>query len=170
VIVNTGDPAPHTPTSATATPSARVDPNLVDAHAYYVTTDDINGYYFTTPSAKWNCAIMPRVMAGCQAAGAQSMGVTGAPSTVPNPEGKPVAPNAITVGADGEPGFTWLAKPGLSVTSGKAVVLDFKQTLAAAGFRCSVQEAGVSCLSEGTHKGFTFSATGFTPQYTPVPG
>jgi hypothetical protein len=170
VVVNTGDPGPHTATTDSATSTVRVDANLVDAHAYYVTSDDVKGYYFTTPSAKWNCAIVPRVMVGCQAAGAQSMGVPGGPPTVANPDGKAVAPNAIAVSVDGEPGFTWLARPGFSPASGKAMTLDFKQTLAAAGFRCNVQDAGVSCLSEGTHKGFTFSATGFTPQYTPVPG
>jgi hypothetical protein len=42
--------------------------------------------------------------------------------------------------------------------------------LAAAGFRCNVQEAtGVSCLSEFSDKGFTFSADGFAPQYTDFP-
>jgi hypothetical protein len=48
-------------------------------------------------------------------------------------------------------------------------VLRFNRILAAAGFRCNVQESGVSCLSETSGKGFTFSAEGYTPQYTDVP-
>jgi hypothetical protein len=43
--------------------------------------------------------------------------------------------------------------------------------LAVAAFRCNVQEAsGISCLSEKTGKGFTFSADGYTLQYTDLPG
>ena len=52
---------------------------------------------------------------------------------------------------------------------GPAKVLQFNRILAAAGFRCNVQESGVSCLSELSGKGFTFSADGYTPQYTDVP-
>ncbi len=48
--------------------------------------------------------------------------------------------------------------------------MPFNKILAAAGFRCNVQEtAGVSCLSEFSGKGFTFSADGVAPQYTDVP-
>ena len=39
-----------------------------------------------------------------------------------------------------------------------------------ARFRCNVQEAtGVSCVSEDSGSGFTFSAEGFLPTYTEVP-
>ena len=55
-------------------------------------------------------------------------------------------------------------------TPAPAKVLPFNRILAAAGFRCNVQEVtGVSCLSEFSDKGFTFSPDGFTPQYTDVP-
>ena len=46
---------------------------------------------------------------------------------------------------------------------------EIAKILAAAGFRCNVQESGVSCQSETSGKGFTFSAKGYTPQYTDVP-
>lgn len=171
VVVNTGESPPRTETTVLTSPAGRSDPNLVDASDYYVTTDGLKGYYFTIPSGKWNCAILPRSKAGCQAAaGTQGMGIPGEPDTVQTADGEAVAPNAIAVGDEGDPGFTWVARPGFSVTSGKALVLDFTKTLAAAGFRCNVQEAGVSCLSEGTKKGFTFSASGYSPQYTAVPG
>jgi len=170
VVVNTGETPPRTETPRPATPTARVDPNLVDAHAYYVTSDELKGYYFTTPSGKWSCAILPRSQAGCQAATSpRAMSIPGEPDTVQGPNGA-VAPNAIAVGDNGDPGFTWLDQPGFSVKSGKAVVLGFGQTLAAAGFRCNVQEAGVSCEDETTQKGFAFSATGYVSHYTPVPG
>ena len=39
-----------------------------------------------------------------------------------------------------------------------------------ARFRCNIQETGVSCLSEESGKGFTFSADeGFLPEYSEVP-
>jgi hypothetical protein len=169
VVVNSGETPPRTETPTAAAPTARVDPNLVDAHAYYMTSDDVKGYYFTTPSGKWSCAILPRSQAGCQAAGSQVMSVSGRPDTVEGPNGA-VAPNAIAVGDGGDPGFTWLDRPGFSATTGKALVLDFGRTLAAAGFRCNVQESGVSCEDETTRKGFAFSATGYVSHYTPVPG
>lgn len=168
VVVNTGESPPRTETSASPTPTRRSDPNLVDAHAYYLSAGDVKGYYFTTPSGNWNCAILPHSQAGCQAT-AGALRVAGAPDTVEDPDGDPVAPNAIAVSDEGDPGFAWLDNPGFSVPTGKAAVLDFNQTLAAAGFRCNVQEAGVSCQNEMSQKGFTFSASDYAPRYTPVP-
>jgi hypothetical protein len=171
-VVNTGE-TPHTETTvSTPSPTGRTDPNLVDAHAYYVVADDVKGYYFTTPSGKWNCAIMPHSTVGCQtAAGGQGMSIHGQPDKVQTSGGEAVAPNAIVVGDDGEPGFTWIDRPGFGLTTGKPLVLDFNKTLAAAGFRCNVQQSsGVSCENETTQRGFTFSPDGFVLQYTPVPG
>ena len=81
-----------------------------------------------------------------------------------------MAPNAIVIADEGDAGFTWIARPGFSPTSGQALVLDFDKTLAAAGFRCNVQQAGVSCMNESTENWFTFSASGYSLRYTPVPG
>jgi hypothetical protein len=171
VVVNTGDSPSRAETTASPSPTGRFDPNLVNAHDFYVEADGAKGYYFTTPSGKWNCAILPRNEAGCQtAAGAQRLGIPGGPDTVRGPDGAVVAPNAIAVGDEAGPGFTWLDRPGFSPTSAKPLTLAFNKTLAAAGFRCNVQDAGVSCLNEITRKGFTFSATGYLPQYTAVPG
>lgn len=169
VVVDTGEAPPRAETATSSAPSGRSDPVLVDASDYYVTADGLKGYYFTTPSGKWSCAILPHSQAGCQATSG-ALGIPGEPDTVPTGDGEAVAPNALAVGDDGEPGFTWLARPGFSVKSGKAVVLDFDKTLAAAGFRCNVREAGVSCLNETTKKGFTFSPSGYVAQYTAVPG
>ncbi|HZQ32921.1 MAG TPA: hypothetical protein VFB19_14450 [Mycobacterium sp.] len=169
-VVTTGEAPPRPSTTVSATPTGRVDPNLVDAHAYYVTSDDVKGYYFATPSGKWTCAIIPHSKVGCQNAGAKTLTLPGAPDTVQTVDGDTVAPNAIAVGDTGEPGFTWVDKPGFAPPSGAPLVLDFTKTLAAAGFRCDVQQAGVSCENESTQKGFTFSSDSYVPQYTPVPG
>jgi hypothetical protein len=60
--------------------------------------------------------------------------------------------------------------PCRTQTVGSAGVLPFNRTFAVAGFRCNIQEAtGVSCLSEQSGKGFTFSADGFNLQYSEVP-
>lgn len=169
VVVNSGSTPPRTETPAPTTTTGRTDPVLVNAADYYVTADGLKGYYFTTPNGKWSCAILPHSRAGCQAASG-ALGIPGEPDTVENAGGEAIAPNAIAVADQGEPGFTWLAPPGFSVRSGEAQVLDFNKTLAAAGFRCNAQEAGVSCLNETTKKGFTFSPNGLTPHYTAVPG
>lgn len=170
VVVNTDSTPPRTETPTTTTTTVgRTDPVLVNAADYYITTDGLKGYYFTTPSGKWNCAILPHAKAGCSAASG-ALGIAGAPDTVTNPDGEAVAANAIAITDQGEPGFTWVAPPGFSVKTGNAQVLDFNKTLAAAGFRCNVQDASVSCLAEATKKGFTFSPTGFAPHYTAVPG
>ena len=115
VVVNTGEKPPAAETTLSTSPVGRSDPNLVDALDYYVTTDGLKGYYFTTPSGKWNCAILPRTEVGCQAAaGTQRMGIPGEPDTVQTPDGEAVAPSAIAVGDEGQPGFIWLARPGFS--------------------------------------------------------
>lgn len=169
VVVNSGDTPPRAQNPAPTTTTGRTDPALVNAADYYVTADGLKGYYFTTPSGKWSCAILPHSTAGCQAA-AGALGIPGEPETVENNDGEAVAPNAIAIADEGDAGFTWLAPPGFSLKSGQPQVLDFNKTLAAAGFRCNVQEAGVSCLNETTKNGFTFSPNGFVPHYTAVPG
>jgi hypothetical protein len=82
---------------------------------------------------------------------------------------QPDSTNAIVVDRDGDPQFVALDQPEFSLDSGTAKALPFNRILAAAGFRCNVQESGVSCQSDASGKGFTFSAEGFTPQYTDVP-
>jgi hypothetical protein len=130
----------------------------------------MSGYYFTTPSGKWNCAILPHASAGCQSAGGTSVGITGAPTTVQNGDGQDVVPNAVQIGDQGEAAFVRVDPPGFRPPSGKPPTLDFGKTLAVAGFRCNIQESGVSCQNEATREGFTFTPGGFLPQYTPVPG
>ena len=97
------------------------------------------------------------------------MGVSGAPATVVDADGISHAPNAIVVDEVGDARFAWVQQTEFSSDSGSAKVLGFNRVLDAAGFRCNVQQTGVSCLSESAGNGFTFSTDGYTLQYTDVP-
>jgi hypothetical protein len=177
-IVNTGDQPPAAPPGTATAPPLPPPSNahLVNAFDYASHPESGTRYVFTTPSGRWECAIVPRVRADCQSATGSGMGITGEPDSVPDAAGEPVAPNAIVIGREGDAQFAAVEDP--ESTSGQntasepdtAKVLGFDKILAVAGFRCNVQEQhGVSCLSELTGKGFTFSDDGFLPQYTDVP-
>ena len=63
-----------------------------------------------------------------------------------------------------------MTPPRFAPSPGPATLLPFNRILAVGGFRCNVQQtSGVSCLSESSGKGFTFSEDGFTAVYTNVP-
>lgn len=178
-VVNTDDgPATTEQASApTARPPAKrpTNDNLANAFDYYAQAAGNTGYYFTSPSKRWMCAIFPRRSAGCQSATGSAIAVTGAPTSVPDFQdtetGTDTAPNAIQVDRAAGAGFASLDPPGYALVPGPAVVLPFGKVLAVAGFRCNVQEtSGISCLSELTGKGFTFSADGYTFTYSDLPG
>ncbi len=135
--------------------------HLVNAFDYVGHAGEITGYYFTTPSGKWRCAILAHTKAGCQASSSWQSGL--------GVQDEPDSTNAIVVDRDGDPQFVALEQPEFWLDPGPANALQFNRILAAAGFRCNVQESGVSCQSETSGKGFTFSADGYTPQYTDVP-
>ena len=134
-------------------------------------TQDVDGqsaYYFSTPSGRWQCAILPGDKAGCQGTGG-ALNIAGAPGDVPNAAGVQTPPNAIAIDPQGDARFA-VVDPAQFAPSRPANVLPFNQTLAVARFRCNIQETkGVSCLSEESGKGFTFSADGFNLQYSEVP-
>ncbi|KUI43634.1 hypothetical protein AU197_23855 [Mycobacterium sp. IS-1590] len=170
-IVTTDEPFVASPTSPTSEPPP-APPNsahLVDAFDYVAHPDGSAVYYFTTPSGRWACAVVPRDKAGCQSAASpqSSMNIAGEPDTVDNGAGVQTAPNAIVIERDGEPRFVASKQPEFVLENAK--VLEFNRILAVAGFRCNVQEAGVSCMSEATGNGFTFAPEGFAPRYTEVP-
>ncbi|KUI01046.1 hypothetical protein AU189_11900 [Mycolicibacterium acapulense] len=170
-IVTTDEPFVASPTLTTAEPPAPppTSAHLVDAFDYVARPAGSAAYYFTTPSGRWSCAVVPRDKAGCQSATSpqSSMNITGEPDTVDNGAGEQAAPNAIVIERDGEPRFVALEQPEFVLDDAK--VLEFNRILAVAGFRCNVQEAGVSCMSEATGNGFTFAPEGFQPRYTEVP-
>ncbi|MCW2514866.1 MAG: hypothetical protein JWR11_3908 [Mycobacterium sp.] len=173
-VVNTDDARPTTQTSTSAPPPLAAPPNndgLANAFDYAAPQADAEtAYYFTSPSKRWVCAIIPRDTAGCQSATGSTIPVKGAPDTVTGQDGTDAAPNAIQVGRDADPQFATLDSPGYSLVPGPAAVLPFNKVLIVSGFRCNVQEAtGISCASELTGKGFTFSADGVTWQYTDLP-
>jgi hypothetical protein len=172
-VVNTGDAPAPTQGGAAAPPPPSKRPsneNLANAFDFYAESNGRMGYYFTSPSKRWTCAIFPREEAGCQSSTGSAIPVKGAPASVTDAQGKDKAPNAIRVERETDAGFGSLDPPGYTLVPGPPVVLPFKKVLIVAGFRCNVQEAsGISCLSELTGKGFTFSADGYTLQYTDLP-
>ncbi len=170
-VVNTDEPRPTMPADTAVTPELPPTNNshLANAFDFVAHPNDQAAYYFTTPSGRWQCAILPRDMAGCQSSGG-ALNIAGAPDTVPDATGEETTPNAIVIEPEGDTQFMALKQPGFTLVPGPATVLPLNRTLIAARFRCNVQEAtGVSCLSEQSGKGFTFSADGFQPQYSEVP-
>jgi hypothetical protein len=172
-VINTGEPPPQTATAPPPAPSPPAsNAHLVNAFDYVGHAGEVTGYYFTTPSGKWKCAILTRIKAGCQASSSwqSGLGIEGAPESVPDAAGQETTPTAVVIDRDGDPQFVALEQPEFWLDPGPANALQFNRILAAAGFRCNVQEqSGVSCQSEKSGKGFTFSADGFTAQYTDVP-
>ncbi|MCV7298741.1 hypothetical protein H7J93_03720 [Mycobacterium barrassiae] len=172
-VTDTGETPAAGPVGTSTTPSAPPPSNahLANAFDYVAHPSGGTNYYFISPSGAWACAIIPRVKAGCQSVNNWPSGldITGAPDSVPDATGEK-APNAVVVPREGDARFVALEQPEFALKPGPAKVLPFNRILAAAGFRCNVQEAtGVSCLSEFSGKGFTFSTDGFTPRYTDVP-
>lgn len=167
-VVNTGDDTRQTeaaPPTASTRPS---NDKLVNAFDFYTDATGHTGYYFTPPSAGWRCVIVPRAWAGCQSTSG-GIGITGAPTSVTDDQGQTATPNSIVVRTEGDPQFASMPADRFTPTPGPAKTLPLNKVLAAAGFRCNVQEAGISCLSEQTDKGFTFSSSGAGWQYTDVP-
>lgn len=171
VTTDAGPTAP--PTAAPAPPPTRPsNAHLANAFDFAAQINGQTGYYFTTASGRWQCAIMPRLQVGCQNAEAptSAIAISGAPDEVLGADGESAVPNAIVVGRDAEPQFAVFTPPAFGLDPGPATVLEFNRILVVAGFRCNVQEAsGISCMSELTGKGFTFSAEGSTMTYTDVP-
>lgn len=175
-VVNTGEWETVTATSTSvAPPLPPTNPaHLANAFDYVAHPNGEGGdagYYFATPSGRWQCAILPRDKAGCQSsAWPSAMGIPGEPDTVPNAAGAEKPPNAVVVEPEGAPHFTTTDQPEFALSTGSATVLPFNKALIVARFRCNIQETGVSCLSEQSGKGFTFSADeGFLPEYSEVP-
>ncbi|MFB1298317.1 hypothetical protein ACAG24_022645 [Mycobacterium sp. pW049] len=171
--VVTTDETSATRTAAAAPPPTTTRPSnahLANAFDFAADVAGQTGYYFASPSGRWECAIIPRTSAGCQNAQSADIGIGGAPEQVPGPDGEPDAPNAILVDRTGEVRFVAKPAPGFALDPGPATELPFNRILAVAGFRCNIQEAtGISCLSELSGKGFTFSAESYTTTYTDVP-
>jgi len=175
-IVNSSEaPTTQAPAPATPPPSLSQRPtneHLANAFDYAAQgPDGETGYYFTSPSKRWVCAIFPRKTTGCQSSTGSPIAVAGAPTSVPGPQAVDTAPNAIEVDGADDARFASVDPPGYALVPGPATVLPFGEVLAVAAFRCNVQEtSGISCLSEKSGKGFTFSADGYTLQYTDLPG
>ena len=172
-VINTKETTSSVETAAAPTSTARPsNEKLLNAFDYYVTGDgDTGNYFFVTPSGSWRCVIVPLTWVGCQSANSPArIGVAGAPQTVTDDKGQSVAPNAIVARTMGDPAFASMPAAMFKPATGTAKTLPYDKVLAAAGFRCNVQEqVGVSCLSEEADNGFTFAADKVSWQYTDVP-
>src|SRR6476469_6999235 len=169
-VVNTGEWESATATSTSAAPPLPpVNPALLaNAFDFVEHPNGEAAYFFSTPSGRWRCAILPRDKAGCLAIGG-TLSIAGAPDTVPDESGEETPPNAVIIDPEGDAQFAAVDSAEFTPAD-PATVLPFNRTLIVARFRCNIQEAsGVSCLSEQSGKGFTFSADGYLPQYTEVP-
>ncbi|WP_395311699.1 hypothetical protein V4U86_13495 [Mycobacterium sp. AMU20-3851] len=173
-VVNTGQPwtPVETPAPPPRLPDHPSNRTLADASEYYVATGTPKVYRFATPSGRWQCVIVPHASAGCRPASSTQLSIAGAPTSVPGPDGAPTAPDTIIIDRDSDVGFVESVVDPDNATDADAPVttLPFGKVLQVAGFRCNVQElTGVSCGSESSGRGFTFSADGYTPVYTDVP-
>ncbi|CAN5883115.1 hypothetical protein BH09ACT7_BH09ACT7_51740 [soil metagenome] len=159
-------PSPGAPMSTLRPNNA----NLVNAFDFYGEAAGHPGYFFTSPSGAWRCLITPHQQAGCQSAKSTTrLGITGAPDTVTDPDGTEVVPNTLLIASTGDAHFARLDTAEAKPAQGPAPTLQFGKILAAAGFRCNVQDLGISCMSEDSGQGFTFSADGYLPSYTDLP-
>jgi hypothetical protein len=165
-VINTGEPPPQT---ATAAPSAA--PSTPPSNAHLVNAFDYVGHV----GDHGLLLLHTEREVAVRDSGAHQGGLSGVEQLAVRlrrglgVEGEPDSTNAIVVDRDGDPRFVALEQPEFWLDPGPAKALQFNRILAAAGFRCNVQESGVSCQSESSGKGFTFSADGFTRQYTDVP-
>ncbi|MDG4666859.1 hypothetical protein [Mycobacterium sp. 236(2023)] len=152
-----------TPTAAAPPPPTTTKPSnahLANAFDFAADVAGRTGYYFVSPSGRWKCAIIPRASAGCQNANGTALNIDGTPDSV----------TGIVVDRTADATFVTRDEPGFALEPGPATELPFNRILAVGGFRCNIQEAsGISCLSELSGKGFTFSAEGFITSYTDVP-
>ncbi|MFC9790887.1 hypothetical protein [Rhodococcus sp. NPDC127528] len=136
------------PTTTKAVPAAQV--------ADYAGTQ-AGSYYFTSPSSKFECAIVTarQPVAGCHGAfppNAPQVKGSGAPG--------PVTPNSIRVAADRPGEFFSAGDPAFHRFDGTAKVLPYGSPLRVQGFTCTVDErTGVTCETAG--HGFTVSDNAF---------
>ncbi|WP_208601168.1 hypothetical protein [Rhodococcoides fascians] len=170
------DAAPTTavPTTALRAPAS----NLVDPAAFEYGSGGTNGYYFTTPSGLWRCAVLAdsaqsgsdSQMAGCQPKTSIDMPVAGAPQVQRFGAYEMGAPNAILVNATEDARFASLSQALFWRMDDATPVLAYGQTLSVSGFTCNVQESGVSCRSDSSGKGFQFSTGGYRFEYVEASG
>lgn len=164
-----GSPVPVTPTTTEAgtsttsaaprsTTTAAPTTSAVAAQVADYAGEQTGTYYFTSPSTKFECAI---ITASTPVAGCHGAFPADAPR-VPRlgTGGAPVPPNAVRVTSGSAGEFVNLGDPAFHRFEGPARVLPYGSTLKVQGFTCSVDErAGVTC--ERPDHGFTVSDSAF---------
>lgn len=168
---------PTVEVSTTDPPSPAATVSLVDPATFAWGQGGLRGFFFTTPSGLWRCAILADSaqsgtddqMAGCQPKTSIPINVAGAPSVPDHYSGNATAPNAILVNTTDDAKFASLSQ-ALFWRHDTTPVLPYGQTLSTNGFSCNVQESGVSCRSDRSGKGFTFSTFGYQFEYIEAHG
>ena len=112
-VVDTGEWATFPTSAAPAAPELPpIDSaHLANAARFVAYENDLAAYYFATPSGRWQCAILPRDKAGCQATGGGALNIADAPDTVTDAEGQDVPPNAIVIEPGGDAHIRRAATP-----------------------------------------------------------
>ncbi|MBV7703957.1 hypothetical protein NOVA_14345 [Nocardia nova] len=172
--VRDGDTAGQGATSSSSAATGS-SPQVVpaDPNSYRADSGGVEGYYFTSPSGLWRCAIIPgghNPQAGCQPSTntRPDMGVAGAPTVEDQFTHGQAQPNAILVDRSSGPRFDHLGQAIFWLTPGEAQILPYNTPLTAGGFTCNTQETGVSCRDDQSGRGFTFSTAGFSMRYSEV--
>ena len=144
-------PTSRTTTAVTTTPAPAAQV------AEYMGADN-GSYYFTSPSTKFECAVVtaPNPVAGCHGA------LPANAPTVPAAGGAGrVAPNAIRVTDSGAGEFASTGDPAFHRFDAPAKALPYGSPLRVQGFTCTVDErTGVTCASSAGH-GFTVSDSAY---------
>ena len=160
----------------------------VDAAAFWYsgwsnTHGQTSGYFFASPSGKWECGIVEHLAfqgpngavsvdgpsVGCEAATGRQLPVKGAP-LVPATDGSGhdlTQASSIILTTDSGPQFVKTGQPYLRRPE-PTPALGYNRNLTARGYTCNTQTTGVSCRNDLTGSGFTFSTDGYTFEYTPV--
>lgn len=129
---------------------------------------------FVTPSSEWMCVIGAYPSGGDNAACAVSpnqgpLPIADVPfAQAPTGEISSQIPNVISIPESSDPAFRVVAEPIWSGADPPRE-LPYDTVLQVGGFSCNVQRAGVSCRSDSTGMGFTFSTKGYELTYTDVP-
>ncbi|WP_242676646.1 hypothetical protein [Rhodococcus sp. ABRD24] len=147
--------------SRTSTTTPNPTPTSVSTAHY---SDGRTGYYyFTSPTAKFECGLFLGVGVSPAAAGCHGALPPNAPK-VPGP-GVPesmVAPNTIEVLAGSPAQFVSSGDPRFHRFDGPAVVLPYGTVLTAGGISCTTDtQKGISCQDDSGH-GFTVSDSEYT--------
>lgn len=154
----TGPRPPATTSISTRTPAPATTSTPPAAQAAEYAGTETGSYYFTSPSGKFECAVItaPTPVAGCHGT------LPSSAPRVPAASGTgTTTPNSIRVTASGPGRFVESGDPAFHRFDTPATPLPYGSPLRVQGFTCSVDErAGVTCVSTAGN-GFTVSDSAY---------